>query len=75
MLKRYADVPLDSETSIKDCEHDFEKFYFISMVRLLLIYLRALHAHDGFFFLTIFTWVFYIRRNIWLKDVTSKKPP
>ncbi|XP_055315330.1 uncharacterized protein LOC129575560 isoform X4 [Sitodiplosis mosellana] len=31
MLKRYADVPLDSETSIKDCEHDFEKFYFISM--------------------------------------------
>lgn len=33
MLKNYADVPLDSETSIKDCEHEFEKFYFISMVR------------------------------------------
>lgn len=32
MLKKYADVPLDSETSIKNCEHDFEKFYFISMV-------------------------------------------
>lgn len=32
MLKKYADVPLDSDTSIKDCEHEFEKFYFISMV-------------------------------------------
>lgn len=32
MLRKYADVPLDSDTSIKDCEHEFEKFYFISMV-------------------------------------------
>lgn len=32
MLNKYANVPLDSETSIKDCEHEFEKFYFISMV-------------------------------------------
>ncbi|XP_031619559.1 uncharacterized protein LOC116338443 isoform X2 [Contarinia nasturtii] len=34
MLKKYADIALDSETSIKDCEHEFEKFYFISMKHL-----------------------------------------
>lgn len=32
MLKKYTEVPLDSEQSIKDSENEFEKFYFISMV-------------------------------------------
>lgn len=33
MLRKYTDVPLDSEALIKECESEFEKFYFISMVR------------------------------------------
>lgn len=32
MLRKFTEVPLDSESSMKDHENEFEKFYFISMV-------------------------------------------
>lgn len=34
MLRKFTEVPLDSEASMKDHENEFEKFYFISMVSL-----------------------------------------
>lgn len=36
MLSKFIEVPLECESSIKDHEHDFEKFYFISMVSCIL---------------------------------------
>lgn len=37
-LAKFAAASLESETSSKEHEQDFEKFYFISMVSVILYY-------------------------------------
>lgn len=53
MLNKYANVPLDSEPAIKDCEHEFEKFYFISMVSERVRNLIVNHSMTSFILLSI----------------------
>lgn len=43
MLSKYIGIPLDDETVAKECENEFEKFYFVSMVSCAL----PVHATIG----------------------------
>lgn len=38
VLSKYIGIPLDDETVAKECENEFEKFYFVSMVSALPVH-------------------------------------
>lgn len=67
MLRKFTEVPLDSESSMKDHENEFEKFYFISMVSSFSIRCLMRNVHG---FIEFFT----VCRNTWQKDAIWMKP-
>lgn len=78
MLSKYTAIPLDDETLIKECENDFEKFYFVSMVSVIdeikctrfLLHLAIFSVLRSFS-----SKIAFFSRNIWQRVVIWKKLP